>query len=136
MGCGGEGRNGSAISGKCFSCTKGQRGLPTPPVTVLTWAVATCPTATLPSALHSHPFADKCIAPAYGVHASHPHCAHSHPAHTSHKFTNTPCTSVPSLLLGVVPGLSSTPLGEKLKIKCHLLVSLAYQQTVQWDKEN
>lgn len=56
VGCGAEGTNGSAASGKCFSCTTGQLGLPTPRITVLTWAVATCPTATLLSALHSGAF--------------------------------------------------------------------------------
>lgn len=75
----------------------------------------------------------KCIGPAYGVHASHPHAhrARSHPAHASHRFTNTSCTPVPSLLLGVVSGLSSTPPREKLTVKCLLQISLAYQQTMQ-----
>lgn len=38
------------------------------------------PRCSLLSALHSHPSADKCTAPARGVHP-HPHGAHSHPAH-------------------------------------------------------
>ena len=148
-GGGREGTSDSAASGRCFSCTKGQLGLPMPLVPALRpgpgcgrlphCCPRRCGALTLTRILQtnaSRMLMCTCFAP------SHTHLARSHLTHTSHKLTltHTSCTSVPSLLPGMVSGLSSTPPREKpdseMKDLCLLQIfSLACQETVQWDKK-
>lgn len=150
MGGGGEGTSGGTALGRCFSCTKGQVSLPVPPTPALCpgpgrGRLAHCCTH------HRSALMLTCILQTNAsrmlmctrLAPSHAHLAHSHLTHTSHKLTltHTSCTSVSSLLPGVVSGFSSTPPGEKpdseMKDLCLLQsYSLSCQETVQCDKEN